>query len=229
MKKIGLIGGTGPESTLMYYRELNRRADMRTGGREMPDIVIESVDFRRAWRYVESKNYDSLAEYLTEKAECLKKAGAEITALTAVTMHAVYDTITERTAMPLVSIPNTVCEYAKKCGYERLGLLGTALTMDSDYMKTPFINAGTAVFVPHEDERALVAKRIFEELENGIVKESTLSELCAVIDNMKKEHDIDAVILGCTELPLILNSENSPVPCIDAVDVHIEKLLDMAG
>ncbi len=93
MKKIGLVGGTGPESTLMYYKELNTRIDSMTGGKAMPDIAIESVNFRKAWSFVENAKYYELIDYLSEKVESLKKGGADIISLTAGTMHVVFDQI----------------------------------------------------------------------------------------------------------------------------------------
>lgn len=225
MKKIGLVGGTGPESTLMYYKELNTRIDKRTGGKAMPDLAIESVDFRKAWGFVSSGQYDKLSDYLAEKIESLKAGGSEIISLTAATMHIVFDELEEKTGVKLISIPKAVCNAAKAAGYKKVGLLGTIFTMEQDYMKTDLLNAGIEVIIPEKADRELVAKRIYEELELGIVKESTLKEFRELIGKMQREQGIEAVILGCTELPLLLNSENTPVPCLDSVDIHIEELI----
>ena len=225
MKKIGLVGGTGPESTLMYYKELNSRIDKITDGNAMPDIVIESVDFRRAWDYVCSERYDELADYLSEKVTSLQNSGAEVISLTAVTMHLVKDDIIAKTKADLVTIPQAVCSEALSRGYKKIGLLGTIFTMEQDYMKKDFRNAGIEVIVPSKEDRELVAKRIYEELEVGIVKDSTLKELQEVISRMRDEDGIEAVVLGCTELPLILNSGNCPVPCLDSVEIHINELI----
>ena len=100
--------------------------------------------------------------------------------------------------------------------------------MEKDYMKKDLIESGIEVFVPNGEERQLVAKRIFEELEKGIVKESTLKELTDIITRMKNDDGIEGVILGCTELPLILNSDNCPVACFDAVEIHIRKLIELS-
>ena len=228
MKKIGLVGGTGPESTLMYYKELNSRIDKITGGTQMPDIAIESVNFRRAWDYVSGGKYDLLTGYLSEKVESLKKGGAEVVALTAATMHIVYDEIVQKTKVPLVSIPKSVCEEIQKKGYKKVGLLGTIFTMEQDYMKKDLIAAGIEVITPEKSDRELVAKRIYEELEVGIVKESTLKEFTTIIEKMKKEQGIQALILGCTELPLLLNKENCPVDSLDSVEIHLQKLIELA-
>lgn len=228
MKKIGLIGGTGPESTAMYYRELNTRTDKRTGEQQMPDMAIESVDFRRAWNYVCEEKYDLLADYLAEKANALYNGGSEVIALTAATMHIVYDEVSSRTPAKLISIPKAVADDVARRGIKKVGLLGTIFTMEKYYMKTDLIKAGIDVIVPNKPERELVAKRIFEELELGIVKAETLKEFQELISTMRDRDGIEAVILGCTELPLLLNSDNCPLPVLDSVDIHIEKLLELA-
>lgn len=228
MKKIGLVGGTGPESTLMYYKELNARIDNLTGGRAMPDIAIESVNFRKTWDYVSSGSYEKLSDYLSGKVNSLKLAGAEVIALTAGTMHIVFDNIEKTTNVQLVSIPKVVCEEAVRRKYKKVGLLGTIFTMEQDYMKKDFIEAGIEVVVPGKEDRALIAKRIYEELEFGTVKETTLQEFNTILAKMQKDHGIEAVVLGCTELPLLLNAENCVLPCMDSVDIHITALVDLA-
>lgn len=228
MKKIGLVGGTGPESTLMYYKELNTRVDQLTGGKEMPEIAIESVDFRKAWEYVSSGKYEELAAYFSEKVNMLKQSGAEVISLTAGTMHIVFDEIEKMTSVSLVSIPKAVCKEAIRREYKKVGLLGTIFTMEKDYMKKDFIDAGIEVVVPCKEDRELIAKRIFEELEAGIVKESTLHEFNGIISKMQRENGIEAVILGCTELPLLLNNSNCVLPCMDSVDIHMKELICLA-
>ena len=228
MKKIGLVGGTGPESTLMYYKELNTRIDQLTGGKAMPDLAIESVDFRKAWAYVSNGEKDNLADYLSEKVSCLKSTGCEVISLTAGTMHLVINEIEKKTGVSLVSIPKAVADEASSKGYTKVGLLGTIFTMEQDYMKKDLIDAGIEVCIPEKEDRELVAKRIFEELELGIVKEETLKEFQDLISKMKDEQGIQAVILGCTELPLLLNEKNSPLPILDSVEIHIRKLIELA-
>ncbi len=228
MKKIGLVGGTGPESTLMYYKELNSKIDEATGGKTMPELSIESVNFRKAWEMVSSAQYRELADYLSEKVTTLAKSGAEIIALTAGTMHIVFDEIEKNTNVSLVSIPKAVCDEVMKKGYKKIGLLGTIFTMEQDYMKKDLLQAGIDVIVPDKADRELIAKRIYEELEVGIVKKSTLQEFNEIIKKMRREHEIEAVVLGCTELPLLLNDENCVLPCLDSVAIHIEKLIKLA-
>ena len=228
MKKIGLVGGTGPESTMMYYKELNSKIDEATGGKNMPELSIESVNFRKAWELVSSERYKKLADYLSEKVNNLVEGGAEVITLTAVTMHIVFDKIENNANVSLVSIPKAVSDEAVKKGYKKVGLLGTIFTMEQDFMKKDLLQAGIDVIVPDKADRELIAKRIFEELELGIVKESTLQEFNEIIKKMQDVYGIEAVVLGCTELPLILNDENCLLPCLDSVAIHIKKLIELA-
>jgi len=227
MKKIGFVGGTGPESTLMYYKELNSKIDEATSGKNMPEIVIESVNFRKAWELVSTRQYKELADYLSQKVSNLAKSGAEIITLSAATMHIVFDEIENNTGVSLVSIPRAICDEVIDKRYKKVGLLGTIFTMEQDFMKKDLLHVGVEVIVPDEADRELIAKRLFEELEFGIIKESTLQEFNAIITKMQNEHGIEAVILGCTELPLILNDENCVLPCLDSVAIHIKKLVEL--
>ncbi len=228
MKKIGLVGGTGPESTIMYYKELNSKIDEATGGKNMPELSIESVNFRKAWELVSASQHKELADYLSEKVDNLAKNGAEIIALTAATMHIVFDEIERNTKVSLVSIPKAVRDEVVEKGYKKVGLLGTIFTMEQDFIKKDFLQTGIEVIIPDKADRELVAKRIYEELEQGIVKESTLREFNEIIRKMKNVHGIEAIILGCTELPLILNDANCLLPCLDSVAIHIKKLIELA-
>ena len=228
MKKLGLIGGTGPESTLVYYREMNRRLDELTEQECMPEIVIESVDFRKAWRYVEKHENDLLGTYLADKARLLADAGAEIIALTSITMHSVYDDVCVKAHLPLVNMPKAVAKKAVEQGYKKVGLLGTLYTMEQNYMMNDLRNESVEVYVPDEDDRKLVAKRILEELEVGVVRDSTRKEFQDIIRKVQSEHGIEAVVLGCTEIPLLLNQDNCPLPCLDCMDIHINELIRQA-
>lgn len=228
MRKIGLVGGTGPESTIMYYKELNSRIDEATCCKSMPELVIESVNFRKTWELVSAEQYKELADYISEKVNCLAKSGAEIITLTAVTMHIVFDEIENNTNVSLVSIPKAVCSEIVGKDYKKVGLLGTIFTMEHDFMKKDLLQAGVDVIVPDKNDRELIAKRIYEELELGVVKESTLQEFNEIIKKMKDMYGIEAIILGCTELPLLLNDENCVLPCLDSAAIHIKKLVELA-
>lgn len=229
MKKIGLIGGTGPESTLVYYKELNGRLNKAAGGKAFPEIAIESVDLFKALDLVSKEKYDELAAYIGERIANLEKGGAQIIALTAATMHVVFDKLKPSVHVPFISIPEAAAEKADAKGYKKVGLLGTIFTMEKDYLSKAFVDRGIEVFTPSKEDRLVVHDCIANELEYGIVKEESQAELISVIEKMKKEQGIEAVILGCTELPLALNENNCPVDCLDIMEIHIQKLVELAG
>lgn len=227
MKKLGLIGGTGPESTLVYYKEINRLVNESAGGKVFPEIAIESVNLFKALELVSEKKYDELADYLLNAVNSLEKSGAEIIALTAGTMHVVYDQLKSQIKTPFISIPETVAEYAVEKGYKKLGLLGTIFTMENDFLSKSFTTRGIEVFVPDASARSDVNKIIGGELEYGIVREESQQKLIAEIEKMKAEKGIEGIILGCTELPLALSNENTPVKCLDIMEIHIKKLVEL--
>ena len=167
MRKLGLIGGTGYESTLVYYRELNRIVNERCGGRSFPEMSLESVDLYKALGYVAADNEDGLTAYLLDKLENLAAGGAEFAALTAGTMHIVFDRLKEKSPLPLVGIPQTVCDEAKRMGYRKVGLMGTIFTMEKDFFKSALTENGIEVIVPDKAQRELINQRITTELELG--------------------------------------------------------------
>lgn len=227
MKKVGLIGGTGPESTLVYYKELNTRLNKLYDGKAFPEIAVESLDLFKAINFVAEEKYDELSSYISERIKNLENGGAEVIALTAATMHVVYDKLKSSVQCPFISIPEAAAEYALNKGYKKVGLLGTIFTMEKDYLSKAFTSRGIEVFTPDNDSKQIVNNRIANELEYGIVKPETQNELISVIQSMKQEYGIEAVILGCTELPLALNKDNCPVDCLDIMEIHIQKLVEL--
>ena len=227
MKKLGLVGGTGPESTLVYYRELNRRIHERNGGKRFPELAVESVDLYKALGFVAERDYEGLEQYLSKAVANLEAGGADLIALTAGTMHVVFDRLRSKAGVPLVGIPETAAEAALAKGYRRVGLLGTIFTMEQDFLSGAFVAKGIEVVVPPADHRALVHRRISEELEYGVVREESVKELLFVIEEMRRESGIESVILGCTELPLALNAGNCPVDCMDIMELHIQRLVEL--
>ncbi len=226
MKKLGLVGGTGPESTLVYYREINHMVNTGTDGKQFPEFSIESINLYRALSYCREEKYEELTAYLLQAIHNLARGGAEFAALSANTLHIVFDSLEKQSPIPLVSIVEVVCEEAKRRKLRKIGLLGTIFTMKGDFFKEPFIRQGIEIVTPSEKTMELVNDRITNELEMGIVRESTRQELLDVIRNMQTRDGIEAIVLGCTELPLALNDENCPIPCLDTMKIHIEALVD---
>ena len=225
MKKLGLIGGTGPESTIEYYRQIEYGVQKKKGC--FPDLCIESLSVFDVLDYCDRKDYKGLADYLVKGLNCLAEAGADFTCLTGITPHIVFDEISERSPVPVISMIDAVCEKTKKLGYQKIALFGTYPTMKGTFFQKPFHLAGIDVITPEEEEMQYIGKKIETELELGKIIPETQQKLCAIADRMVKEEGIQAVVLGCTELPMILNEKVLAMPCLDVMKIHTDKLISM--
>lgn len=225
MKKMGLVGGMGPESTIPYYHDIVYGVKDRVGNDFFPNLTIESVNVFEVLRLCGEQKYDELTDYLMKAINNLVNSGADFVALSANTPHIVFHKLQERSVVPLVSIVEATRDEAIRLNKHRLGLLGTVFTMTGDFFRMPFENSGIEIVVPTREEMEFVNLKISSELENGIVKEKTLESFQKIIGRMQKENGIEAIILGCTELPLLLNDEVSPVPCLDTMKIHVETLI----
>jgi len=225
MKKLGLVGGTGPESTILYYHDIVYGVQKQLGDKVFPPIAIDSIDVFQILGFCERHEYDKLTDYVSRSIHNLAAAGAEFAALTGNTPHIVFEELQKCSPIPLVSSIDTTCEEAKRRNLHCLGLLGTAFTLDGSFFKKPFLEDGIEIVVPTESERQFIHCVISDELELGIKKSETLVTFQKIIERMKSECGIEAIILGCTELPLLLNDNVSPLPCLDTMKIHIEALL----
>lgn len=224
MKKLGFIGGTGPESTLLYYRKFVYEANRRIGGDFFPNLTIESINVYQVLEMCGRSDFAGLTDYLAKAVENLVAADAEIVALTGNTPHIVFEALQARSAVPLVSIIASTRDAVVAQGLKNVGLLGTRFTMEADFFKQPLIDKGITVAIPSRTEIDFIADRIHYELEKGIINPQTRQQFIAVIERMRQEDGIEAVILGCTELPLLFGEEALPVRGLDTVEIHIDAL-----
>lgn len=227
MKKLGLVGGMGPESTIPYYHDIVYGVQNKIGKDFFPALTIESVNVFDVLRFCSESKYNELTDYLMIAIDNLIRSGANFIALTANTPHIVFDRLQEKSSVPLVSIIEATRDEALRLNKHKVGLLGTIFTMTGDFFKTPFEDRGIEIIIPTAEEMEFINQKISSELELGIVKEETLESFQKIIMRMKEECGIEAIILGCTELPLILNDEVSPVSCLDTMKIHINTLVDM--
>lgn len=226
MKKLGLVGGMGPESTIPYYHDIVYGVQERVGRDYFPNLTIESINVFDVLRLCGERNYDELTDYLFQAVNNLARSGADFAALSANTPHIVFDRLQELSPVPLISIVESACREAEKRKLKKIGLLGTIFTMTEDFFKWPFLRKEINIVVPSDVEMEYVNQKISSELEHGIVKEETLECFKRIISRMQTEEHIEAVILGCTELPLLLNDQVSPVPCLDTMKIHIQDIID---
>ena len=225
MKKLGLIGGTGPESTIEYYRKIEYGVQAKAGC--FPNLVIESLSVFEVLRFCGEGDYHRLADYLLKGFHCLADAGADFACLTGITPHIVFDEVSEKSPIPIISIVETACERAKKLGYSKIALLGTYPTMKGTFFQNTFWAQGIEVVTPQEDEMEYIGEKIETELELAQVVPETQQRFCEIADRLVENEHAQAIVLGCTELPLILNNNLTKVPCLDVMKIHIEKLISM--
>jgi aspartate racemase len=224
MKKIGIIGGIGPESTLDYYRRLIRAFQERKST-DFPEIVIYSANLTELLKLMEGKCWEALTEWLLHRIEALRKAGAEFGAIGSNSPHVVFDAVKSRSSLPLVSIVEATCRKAQELGVKRLGLMGTAFTMQADFFQVAFLAKGMSVVMPEPEDQRLIQRKLFTEIELGIIKDSTRDEMLAVAKRMIDRHGIEALILGCTELPLILTQDEFGIPFLNTTAIHAEAMV----
>lgn len=226
MKKLGLVGGMGPESTIPYYHDIVYGVQKRLGRQIFPNMTMESLDVFRVLSLCKEEKYDELTEYLLGALNHLKAAGADFGALAANTPHIVFDRLKELSPIPLLSIVEVTAEEAERRGLKKIGLIGTAFTMQQEFFKKPFQEKKIEIIVPKGEQMEYVHQKISSELELGIVNPNTLEGFQKIIQQMKEQEQIQAVVLGCTELPMLLNDNVSPVTCLDTMQIHIQAIVD---
>jgi aspartate racemase len=226
MKRIGIIGGIGPESTVDYYKLIIGAFHEKQADLGYPEIIIYSADLSSLMRKFETKDWENLTDWLLEKVIALYKAGAEFAVIGSNSPHIVFDKVSSRSPIPMLSIIEETRKNAQKRGLKKLGLLGTRFTMESDFFKKPFGDNEMAVVVPEKEDQELIHHRLFSEIELGIIKDSTKEELLSIVKKMIDKHSIDALILGCTELPLILNKDEFGIPFLNTTAIHAESIVN---
>jgi aspartate racemase len=225
MKTIGIIGGLGPESTVDYYKEIIAAFHARYDEMVYPEIIIYSVNIDEFMKFVETENWSGLSEWLLEKISSIHRAGAQFAVIASNTPHIVFDEIKSKSPIPLLSIVEETCNKAQEMDLKNVGLMGTKLTMEADFYKKPFVSKGMSVVVPSEEEQQFIHHKLFSEIELGIFKDSTREKLLAIAKRMVDEEGVDALILGCTELPLILTESKYGIPFLNTTAIHCESII----
>jgi aspartate racemase len=225
MKTIGIIGGIGPESTVDYYKEIIAAFNTKYAALAYPEIIVYSANLNELMGIVQSKNWPLLSEWLLEKIAALQRAGAEFAAIASNTPHIVFDKIKLKSPIPLLSIVEATCNQANDMRLKNIGLIGTQLTMTEDFYKQPFAAKGMSVVVPSDADQQFIHHKLFSEIELGIFKESTKAELLAIVKRMVDKDKIDSLILGCTELPLILTESKFDIPFLNTTAIHCDKIV----
>jgi len=221
MKTIGLLGGMSWESTAEYYRLLNELTRERLGGLHSAKCVLYSVDFAEIERLQVQGRWAEAGEALASAAKALEAAGAELLLICTNTMHKVAGQVEAAVRIPLLHLADTTAAAVRAAGLRRVGLLGTAFTMEQDFYRGRLAGHGLEVLVPGPDGRAAVHRIIYEELCQGVIREESRAAYRAVIDELVAR-GAEGVILGCTEIELLIGPEHSPVPVFATTRLHAE-------
>ena len=224
MNSVGLIGGLGPESTIDYYRRILELWEREAPGTS-PSIVIDSLDVQRGLKLVEHDR-PGLIEYLAASAGRLAGAGVDFIAMTANTPHIVFDEVAAQSRVPLLSIVEVCVQEGRRRGLARLALLGTRFTMQAPLYPGVCARHGIAVVVPSDRDRTWVHERYVQQLLKGEFRDETREEFIALVGRLHEEQRIDGVILGGTELPLLLTAPLiAGLPALDTTALHVAAIV----
>jgi aspartate racemase len=225
MKKAGIIGGIGPASTLDYYGGIIGGVRERSASEDYPKLTIESVNMTEMIGYVAAGDRVKLTELLLSSIHHLAAAGADFAAIASNTPHIVFKEVSARSPLPLLSIVEETCRAAVQARVQRAAVLGTLFTMQSGLYTEAFERAGIKAFVPDERTQNEVYGIIFPNLENGLVLPSEKDKLLKIAGKFCEEVGADALVLGCTELPLAIKPGDLDIPLLDKAKIHIDAII----
>lgn len=222
MKTIGIIGGMSWESTVTYYQIINEIVKQKLGGFHSAKILLYSVDFDEIEKYQTNGEWDKSGEVLGDIAARLEQAGADYIVIATNTMHKVIPQMKTRISIPIIHIAEATADKLKENGISTVGLLGTKYTMKQDFYKEKLIDAGLKVIIPNDDDVETVNDVIFNELCLGNINKESKEKYVSIINKMAKE-GAQGVILGCTEIGLLIKQEDVDIPVFDTTLIHAEK------
>lgn len=226
-KKIGIIGGLSPESTVSYYLHITRAYIEKFGDCGYPEIIIVSVNREQFYRWRIEGRWDLVTENLINAAQTLQRAGADFALIATNTMHKVFDEVQQAIKIPLIHILDATIGAIRAKGVRTIGLLGTHPTMQETFYRTKLAEHGIDTIVPSEDDQRIVNRIIVEELVRGKILEESRQEYLRIIFTLK-QRGAGGIILGCTEIPLLVRPEDSDLPLFDTAILHAQAALERA-
>ena len=227
MKKIGLIGGMSWESTLLYYKLLNEKVKALRGGFHSANCVIESVDFAEIAALQAKDDWLALDALMISRAEALTRSGAEMILICANTMHLSVPAIAQCTSVPVLHIAEVTADKIKSSGLKKVALLGTKFTMEKDFFRNILEEKGIAVVVPDASGRNQVHDIIYKELVKGVITDESKKAYVSIIEKLINQ-GAEGVILGCTEIPLLIKPGDIDIPLFNTTKIHAEKAIELA-
>ena len=225
MKKIGLIGGIGPASTLDYYSGIINGVRAKSNDDNYPEIIINSVNMTEMLSYVSNKDWDPLEEMLLNAIKNLANAGADFAAIASNTPHIIFDRIREKSTLPLVSIVDATCARVRQNGSKTVVVIGTRFTMSSGLYSKALGEYGIKAIVPSEDDQATIHSIIFPKLEDGIVVPEDKQKMLTIAGDLVTKNRADGLVLGCTELPLMIKDGDIDTLVFNTTQIHIDSIV----
>jgi aspartate racemase len=222
MKRLGLVGGTTWHSTAMYYKLLNEGIQSALGGVSSADLLLASLNFAEVARNNEANDWDANEKLVCAAALGLKAGGAKGLLLCANTMHLLADAVARETALPIIHVADATAAVCKTNGYREVLLLGTRFTMEQDFFRDRLSSAGISWTIPSDEDRGFIHASIFDELAKGQFSEDLRARYVRLID----ASTADAVILGCTELPILIRAYDVRIPTLDTTAIHVDAGLE---
>jgi len=228
LKTIGLIGGMSWKSTQFYYQQINEAVRRRLGGLRSAKLLLNSVDFAPIEKLQHAGDWDATAEILSQAAQSLEAGGADFFLICTNTMHKVADTVAQSVNIPLLHIADATAAVLKQEHVSRIGLLGTAFTMEQEFYKGRLADAhGIEVIVPADEDRETVHNIIYQELCLGEIKPASKKAYMQIIDRLRDQR-VDGIILGCTEICMLVDQSDTPVKIFDTTAIHARQAVDWA-
>ena len=222
MKTIGLIGGMSWESTVTYYKIINETVKERLGGLHSAKCILYSVDFQEIEECQANGNWEKSGEILGEAANNLEKAGADFIVICTNTMHKVVNQIKEKISIPILHIAEMTAEKILEKGLKNIALLGTKYTMEQDFYKSKLIEKGINVIIPDKNDIEIINEVIYDELCLGTINSDSKKKFLEIVDKLRSK-GAEGIILGCTEIGLLIKNEDTDVPLFDTAIIHAEQ------
>ena len=219
MKKIGLIGGITPESTILYYQILNKLSANQLGKVHSAELIINSFDFGQISQLVKQGRWDLLDKKMAETATNLENSGASCILICANTMHLCIDAVRKVVGIPVIHIADTTAKEIQKKGMQKVALLGTKYTMEKDFFRDILNEHSIETIIPDAEERDEIHRIIYDELAQGEFKKSSKESYLKIIDSLIL-NGAEGIILGCTEIPLLINQNDVSLPIFDTTKIH---------
>ena len=228
MKKIGMIGGMSWESSIEYYRIVNQTVREKLGGLHSAKSIMYSVEFAEIEALQHLNRWDELASIMIEAARSLERGGADFVIICTNTMHKLYDEVQNNIQIPMLNIADATAEKIKMKGIDKIALLGTRFTMEEDFYKGRLVGKyGLDVIIPSSEQMEIVHRVIYDELCAGIIKPNSKQKYAEIIKRLVAE-GAGGVILGCTEIGLLVKPDDSSVPLFDTTEIHAEAAVEYA-